>query len=96
MTTKYKNPPIWAKFGFQVDYDVANRYSSLVCYGGHFGSKMTAKIQKSSDLISMVWEPYYDPLCNSTLIMCRSSMKLWDLEVYLWKINTVCIKSNFM
>jgi hypothetical protein len=22
--SKYKNPPIWAKFGFQVDYDVAN------------------------------------------------------------------------
>jgi hypothetical protein len=22
----YKNPPIWAKFGFQVDYDVANWY----------------------------------------------------------------------
>ena len=21
---KYKNPPIWAKFGFQIDYDVAN------------------------------------------------------------------------
>jgi hypothetical protein len=21
---KYKNPPIWAKFGFQVDYEVAN------------------------------------------------------------------------
>jgi hypothetical protein len=21
---KYKNPPIWTKFGFQVDYDVAN------------------------------------------------------------------------
>ena len=21
---KYKNPPIWMKFGFQVDYDVAN------------------------------------------------------------------------
>ena len=21
---QYKNPPIWAKFGFQVDYDVAN------------------------------------------------------------------------
>jgi hypothetical protein len=29
----YKNPPIWEKFGFQVDYDVANWYSSLVCYG---------------------------------------------------------------
>jgi hypothetical protein len=26
----------WAKFGFQVDYDVANWYSSLVCYDGHF------------------------------------------------------------
>jgi hypothetical protein len=24
MTAKYKNPPIWAKYGFQVDYDVAN------------------------------------------------------------------------
>ena len=23
---KYKNPPIWAKFGFQVDYNVANWY----------------------------------------------------------------------
>jgi hypothetical protein len=33
---KYKNPPIWTKFGFQVDYDVANWYPSLVCYGGHF------------------------------------------------------------
>jgi hypothetical protein len=21
---KYENPPIWEKFGFQVDYDVAN------------------------------------------------------------------------
>jgi hypothetical protein len=24
MAAKYKNPPIWAKFGFQVEYDVAN------------------------------------------------------------------------
>jgi hypothetical protein len=30
---KYKNPPIWAKFGFQVDFDVGNWYPSLVCYG---------------------------------------------------------------
>ena len=34
--TKYKNPPIWKKFDFQVDYDVANWYQSLVCYVGHF------------------------------------------------------------
>jgi hypothetical protein len=32
---KYKNPPIWKKFDFLVDYDVANWYQSLVCYGGH-------------------------------------------------------------
>ena len=29
---KYKNPPIWAKFGFQVDYDVANWYP---LFGSH-------------------------------------------------------------
>jgi hypothetical protein len=23
---KYQNPPIWAKFGFQVDFDVGKRY----------------------------------------------------------------------
>jgi hypothetical protein len=26
---KYKNPPIWAKFGFPVDYDVANWYPNF-------------------------------------------------------------------
>jgi hypothetical protein len=47
---KYKNPPIWTKFDFQVDYDVANLCPLLVCYSGHFESKMAAKIYKSSDL----------------------------------------------
>ena len=37
---------IWTKFGFQVDYDVANWYQSLVCYVGHFESKMATNIQK--------------------------------------------------
>ena len=53
---KYKNPPIWRKFGFQVDYDVANWYPLLVCYGGHFESKMATKIQTSSDL-GKIWFP---------------------------------------
>ena len=86
---RYKIPPLWAKFGFQVDYDVANWYSSMVCYGGHFESKMATKIKKSSDLgkiwfpsrfwcwelISMVWEPYYDPLCRNRIytVVCGSS-----------------------
>jgi hypothetical protein len=26
---KYKNPPIWKKFDFQVEYDVANWYQSF-------------------------------------------------------------------
>ena len=30
MAAKIKNPPIWTKFGFQVGYDVANWYPSLV------------------------------------------------------------------
>ena len=90
---KYKNPPIWVKCGFQVDYDVAYWYPSLVCYGGHFESKMAAKIQKSSDLgerfpsrfwcwelISMVWEPCYDPLCRN---IHRS---MWQL-LGGWKIQ---------
>jgi hypothetical protein len=29
LNPKYKNPPIWAKFGFQVDYDVANWYPNF-------------------------------------------------------------------
>jgi hypothetical protein len=29
MATKYKNPPIWAKFGFQVDYDVGKFFVSM-------------------------------------------------------------------
>ena len=56
MAANYKNPPIWAKFGFQVDYDVTNWYSSLGCNGGHFEFKMAANIQKSSDL-GEIWFP---------------------------------------
>jgi hypothetical protein len=32
---------IWAKFGFQVDYDVANWYSLLVCYGARNWMKLS-------------------------------------------------------
>jgi hypothetical protein len=73
---------------------VANWYPSLVCYGGHFGSKITAKIQYSSDLgeswfqstfcwselISTVWEPYYDPLCRN---IHRSMWQLLGVELFV-------------
>jgi hypothetical protein len=32
----------------------------LVCYGGHFESKMAAKIQKSSDLGEICFQVDYD------------------------------------
>jgi hypothetical protein len=31
-----------------------------VCYGGHFESKMTAKIPQSSDLAKFGFQVYYD------------------------------------
>ena len=66
-----KNPPIWTKFGFQVEYDVANWYPLLVCYGGHFESKMATKIQKASD-----WDEIWFP---SRLRCCEliSIVGLW-------------------
>ena len=66
----------------------------LVCYGGHFESKMAAKIQKSSDLgkillpsrlwcyelVSIVWEPCYDP--SDHIISCF--ICFWYLSAYLF------------
>ena len=60
MAANYKNHPIWAKFGFQVDYDVTNWYSSLGCYGGQFEFKMAANIQKSSIWAKFGFQVYYD------------------------------------
>jgi hypothetical protein len=69
---KYKNPLIWKKFVFQVDYDVANWCLSLVCYGGHFESKMAAKIQNSSDL-DEIWFPVdYDVANWYPSLVCYS------------------------
>ena len=65
---KYKNPPIWKKFGFQVDYDVAIWYPSLVCYGGHFESILAAKLQKSSNL-GELWLPSKLWCCELTSIV---------------------------
>jgi hypothetical protein len=81
ISSKSEDFCIWRPFCTLVTmaYDVANLYSSLVCYGGYFESKMAAKIKQSSDLgeiwfpsrfwcwelIFMVWEPYYDPPCRN-------------------------------
>ena len=70
---KYKYLPIWTKFFFQVDYDVANWYPSLLCYGGHLKSKMAAKLPKSSD-----WDEIWFP---SRLWCC----KLISIVGLLWR-----------
>jgi hypothetical protein len=39
------------------EYDMLHHIATIsVCYGGHFESKMTANIQKSSDL-NEIWFP---------------------------------------
>ena len=53
---KYKNPPIWAKFGFQVDYDVANNIHRWFAMAAILNPKRPPKIQKSSDL-GEIWFP---------------------------------------
>jgi hypothetical protein len=61
---KYKDPPIWEKFCFQVDYDVSNWYPSLKFFhfwisnnlfwfyiGGHFEMAAILKILKIKSTI---------------------------------------------
>ena len=40
----------------------------LVCYGGHFESKMAAKIQKSSDL-GKIWFPSRSWSCELIIVI---------------------------
>ena len=40
----------------------------LVCYGGHFESKMAAKIQKSSDLVK-IWFPSRSWSCELIIVI---------------------------
>jgi hypothetical protein len=50
MAAKYKNPPIWAKFGFHVDYDASysehfNFFTFFCGNGGH------SEISKPQDYV---------------------------------------------
>ena len=88
-----KNPPIWTKFGFQVDYYVANWYPWLVCYGGHFESKVAAKIQKSSDW-DEIWFPSRLWCCKLISIVSRQIVsglrfqwKLISRSILKWGIG---------
>jgi hypothetical protein len=56
-----------------------------VCYGGHFESKMTAKIQKSSADLGEIWY-YYRHSCNNVAPvtnLCLGTLRVSEhLEFY--------------
>ena len=80
---KFKNEKISMEMDIYSEKDMLHHMATIsICNGGHFESKMVAKIQKSSDLtniwfpsrlwccklIAFVWEPCYDP--SDHIISC--------------------------
>ena len=82
---KYKNPPIWTKCGFQVDYHVANWYESLVCYDGHFESKMAAKIKNPPIWKKFDFQVDYDVANWYESLVCYGSHFVNGLRLQ-WKL----------
>jgi hypothetical protein len=83
---KYKNPPIWAKFGFQVDYDVANWYPS---FGSHILSYLVVfapflimspkRSFRRHCVCSFLLETYF---FAPFLIIIKSPNEVWRLIVF--------------
>jgi predicted transcriptional regulator len=57
---KFKNEKISMEMDIYREKDMLQHMVPiLVCYGGHYESKMAAKIQNSSDLRKIwIWEPW--------------------------------------
>jgi hypothetical protein len=64
-----------------------------VCYGGHFESKMTVKIQKSSDL-SEIWYYYYYihmiRVKNWALIISCYVLTLFFIHTCIVRLGDIC------
>ena len=64
-----------------------------VCYGGHFESKMTTKIQKSSDL-GEIWYYYrHDRVKNWALIISCYVLTLFfihTISTYIVRLRDIC------
>jgi hypothetical protein len=69
---KCKNPPIWAKFGFQVDYDVANWYPS-------FGSHIISYLVVFAPFLIMSPKQSFRRHIVFALFIIKSPNKVWRL-----------------
>jgi apolipoprotein N-acyltransferase len=81
MAAKYKNSLIWAKFGFQVDYDVVNWYSSLVCYGARnwmkfFRNFVWHKKREKFKVLGIGWT-----LIEMLYGMCIHGFEAWKFQM---------------
>ena len=72
---KYKNPPIWEKFGFQVDYDVANWYPS-------FGSHIISYLVVFAPFLIMSPKRSFGRHLVFTLFLIKSPNEVWRLSVF--------------
>ena len=69
---KYKNPPIWGKFGFQVDYDVANWYPS-------FGSHIISHLVVFAPFLIMSPKQNFRRHIVFALFLIKSPSEVWRL-----------------
>ena len=72
---KYKNPPIWAKFGFQIDYDVANWYPS-------FGSHIISYLVVFAPFLIMSPKWSFRRHIVFALFIIKSPNEVWRLFVF--------------
>jgi hypothetical protein len=72
---KYKNPPIWAKFGFQVDYDVVNWYPS-------FGSHIMSYLVVFAPFLIMSPKRSFGRHIVFALFLIKSPNEVWRLIVF--------------
>jgi hypothetical protein len=69
---KYKNPPIWGKFGFQVDYDVANWYPL-------FGSHIISHLVVFAPFLIMSPKQNFRRHIVFALFLIKSPSEVWRL-----------------
>ena len=67
-----KNPPIWGKFGFQVDYDVANWYPS-------FGSHIISHLVVFAPFLIMSPKQNFRRHIVFALFLIKSPSEVWRL-----------------
>jgi hypothetical protein len=77
---KYKNPHIWAKFGFQVDYDVANWYPNF--------TGMLSTMSGCADYFQNFQNGHR---CNGNHRKTRKNLKCSELDETFQKFCLTCV-----